>query len=78
MHLTIEETGAQAGMKAAEMYKARERDGTHEDIRRALPDAVKAARAEAAKFQDSDSEPERAVAIYWASYAEFFELGLKN
>ncbi|MET4804598.1 hypothetical protein [Bradyrhizobium sp. LB11.1] len=78
MNLTIEETGAQAGKKAAEIYKAREQDGTHEDIRRALPDAVKAASAEAARYQDSDSEHERANAIYWASYAEFFELGIKN
>ncbi|MCK1517117.1 hypothetical protein IVB22_32365 [Bradyrhizobium sp. 190] len=58
MILTIEEAGAQAGMQAAELYKAGARDGVHEAVRRILPDAVKAAEAEAENFRDSDSEDE--------------------
>jgi hypothetical protein len=75
---SIEEVGARAGKRAADLYKARERVGTHDSIRHALPDAVKAAKADAQKLQDSASEDERAVAIYWASYAEAFEAGIEN
>ncbi|MCP1915694.1 hypothetical protein J2R96_008174 [Bradyrhizobium elkanii] len=73
MILTIEEAGAQAGKHAADLSKAHERDGTCESIRSALPDAVRAAKAEASKFQDSGSEHELACAIYWENYHEAFE-----
>jgi hypothetical protein len=75
---SIEELGAAKGTAAANLYNARERDGTHDSIRRALPDAVKAAKADAAKLQDNESEDQRAVAIYWASFAEAFEAGIKH
>lgn len=78
MLLTIEETGAQAGRQAAALYKARSLDGTHESVLRILPDKVKAAKAEATKLQDSDSEHERAVAIYWANYTEAFEFWINK
>jgi hypothetical protein len=58
---SIEEVGARAGKRAADLYKAREREGT-----------------DAANLQDSPSEDERAVAIYWTSYAAAFEAGIKN
>ena len=75
---SIEEVGARAGKRAADLYKAREREGTCESERRALPDAVNAANLEAQQFSDSESEDERAVAIYWASYAEAFKIAFSN
>lgn len=73
MILTIEEAGAQAGKRAADLYKAREQDGTCEEIRRALPDAVRAARAEAETRRNGDQR-ERALAIYWENFHEQFEI----
>jgi hypothetical protein len=73
---SIEEAGARAGKHAAELYRFREWEGTCESERRALPDAVKAALLDAQKHHDSDSEDERAIAIYWASYTAAFEAGI--
>ena len=69
---SIEEAGASAGKQAADLYQFRKWEGTCESERRALPDAVKAAKVDAAKFRDSDSEDERALAVYWQSFAEAF------
>ncbi|KYK45157.1 hypothetical protein A1D31_11025 [Bradyrhizobium liaoningense] len=73
MILTVEELGAQAGKRAADLYKARERDGTCEDIRRALPEAVRAAKAEAETRRNGDQR-ERDLAIYWENFHEQFEI----
>jgi hypothetical protein len=62
MYDSVEQLGAAKGTAAANLYKASEREGTCETERRALPDAVKAAMADAAKFRDSDNEDERAIA----------------
>jgi hypothetical protein len=43
-----------------------------------LSEKVKAANLEAQQLRDSASEDERAIAIYWASYAAAFETGIKN
>ena len=72
----IEDVGAAAGKRAADLYNFRKMDGACESIRSALPDAVKAANADAQRFKDSASEDERAVAIYWQSYADAFEAGI--
>ncbi|KYK44775.1 hypothetical protein A1D31_35725 [Bradyrhizobium liaoningense] len=73
MILTVEELGAQAGKRAADLYRAREQDGTCQDIRRALPDAVRAARAEAETLRNGDQR-ERDLAIYWQNFHEQFEI----
>ncbi len=75
---SIEDVGARAGKRAADLYKFREWEGTCESERRALPDAVRAAKVDVAKFRDSDNEDERAVAIFWASYAQEFEAGIAH
>ncbi|PDT68574.1 hypothetical protein CO683_15305 [Bradyrhizobium ottawaense] len=77
MILTLEEAGAQAGKRAAEIYKARGQDGTCEAIRRALPDAVKAAKAEAETLRNGDQR-ERAVAIYWENFHEAFDFWIAH
>jgi hypothetical protein len=74
----IEDVGAAAGKQAADLYKAREREGTHDSTRRALPDAVKAARSEAQHLSVGGSEQEVVNAIYWQSYAEAFEAEIKS
>ena len=53
---SIEELGAAKGTAAANLYKAREREGTHDVIRRALWDAVQAAKLDASKLRDGKSE----------------------
>jgi hypothetical protein len=70
---SIEQVGASAGKRTADLYKFRKQEGTCGSERRALPDAVRAANLEAQQFSDSESEDERAVAIYWQSYADAFE-----
>ena len=75
---SIEEVGVRAGKQAADLYKFREREGTCESERRALPDAVEASRLEAQQLSDGGSEQERVNAIYWQSYADAFEAGIAH
>jgi hypothetical protein len=67
----IETVGATAGRAAADICKARTAEGGF--IRRLLSEKVEAANLEAATLRDSESEDDRAVAIYWASFAEAFK-----
>jgi hypothetical protein len=73
----IETVGARAGSNAADICKARVLEG-HTWCQPMLSEKVKAANLEAQQLRDSASEDERAIAIYWASYAEAFEAGIKN
>ena len=59
---SIETVGASAGREAAGICKARTADG--DIIRRLLSEKVKAANLEAQQLQDSESEDQRAIAIF--------------
>jgi hypothetical protein len=73
----IETVGASAGRAAADICKARALEG-HTWCQPLLSEKVKAANLEAQQLRDSASEDDRAVAIYWASFADSFEAGIKN
>jgi hypothetical protein len=73
----IETVGAAAGKQAADICKARVLEG-HTWCQPMLSEKVKAANLEAQQLRNSTSEDDRAVAIYWASYAAAFEAGIKH
>jgi hypothetical protein len=73
----IETVGASAGRAAADICKARVLEG-HTWCQPVLSQKVQAANLEAQQLRDSTSEDERAIAIYWTSYAAAFEVEIKN
>jgi hypothetical protein len=73
----IETVGARAGKRAADICKARVFEG-HTWCQPLLSERVRAANLEAQQLRDSESEDDRCIAIYWASYAEAFEAGIKH
>lgn len=76
MPIDLAASGARAGRGAAKLFMERADQGTHGEIRLALPERVKAAKLEAQQLLHSGSAADQEAAEFWLAFYSELESGM--
>jgi hypothetical protein len=70
------EAGQRGGKRAADLFLKRFVEGSHAEIRDALPATIDRAKVEASAMLTSDDPNERLVAVHWLAFYSELETAL--